>query len=280
MFDFPGYDRAPIGRSAPDPRRRRIGRRIGRSWAVWGVTCLLLIAPGSLVARASSCPASNQHCGTQIGDAPSDGGTSADNSIADHPHSTTHGEAVVPDTSAASTHARPKAGQGPDAAVAPHKHGNKASHQPTNHAGSGGPGHHQHHHHHRQAGRHHSYGGASPDATKHPSITGSEPNPSPVAIGHVSVSVDRVHSVRSNGAQNEGDDGAPQVVSRPASRVRMPDSFGTPRTVQNVAGALRFPVVLLGVILLFMAFQQRADRRDHMLAHAPVGSRQETLEFR
>jgi len=59
----------------------------------------------------------------------------------------------------------------------------------------------------------------------------------------------------------------------------MTDGFDPAPTVEEVAGALRFPAALLGVIVLFLALQQRADRRDPKLANAPVGSRQETLEF-
>jgi hypothetical protein len=52
------------------------------------------------------------------------------------------------------------------------------------------------------------------------------------------------------------------------------------RAVGQVAGALRFPAALLCVILLFLALEQRADRRDPKLAEAPIADRQETLEFR
>jgi hypothetical protein len=205
------------------------------------------------------------------GVATSDGGTGADKAVTDHVHSRTHDDHVVPETSSASTSAGPPSDHAPAEAASPHT--DKASHDPTNHAGSGGA------RHHRQAGRRDPHGGTSSGATKHSTSGGSEPN-APVAIGHVSASADRVQGVRSNGAQGEGDDGAPQVASRPSSRVRMPDSFQGSGPIEQVAGVLRFPAVLLGVILLFMAFQQRADRRDHMLAHAPVGTRQETLEFR
>jgi hypothetical protein len=60
----------------------------------------------------------------------------------------------------------------------------------------------------------------------------------------------------------------------------VPDGVNAARTIEQLAGAFRFPAALLAVILLFMVFQQRADRRDPKLAHAPVGSRQEMLEFR
>jgi hypothetical protein len=70
------------------------------------------------------------------------------------------------------------------------------------------------------------------------------------------------------------------IFSLRSSRTTMPDHAIAARTIGQVAKALRFPAVLLGVILLFLGFQQRADRRDPKLANAPLGSRQETLEFR
>jgi hypothetical protein len=82
-------------------------------------------------------------------------------------------------------------------------------------------------------------------------------------------------------ASIEGEQELPEAVASIRSpRARMPDGLNAARTVEQVAGVLRFPAALLGVILLFMAFQQRADRHDPKLTHAPVGSRQEMLEFR
>jgi hypothetical protein len=70
------------------------------------------------------------------------------------------------------------------------------------------------------------------------------------------------------------------IFSLRSSRTALPDHPIAARTIGQVAKALRFPAVLLGVILLFLGVQQRADRRDPKLANAPLGSRQETLEFR
>jgi hypothetical protein len=275
MFHVLADRRAPNGRSRSARAYGRIGRRIGRASAVSTMVCLLLVAPVSLAASASSCPASSKHCTAPTGYAMSGGGQASAEAIEGHSPSPAHVDPIAPDTSSASDHAA----QGPthdvpDPAGTP-QIGTETSHGAKHSAGSTGS-----RHHHSVAGHGHHHAGSSAVREEDPSGGRSEPNASLAPTGPINVPVDRVQGVRSDGEQGARDDGITEILSRPSSRVRMPDGLNASRPIEQVTDVLRFPAVLLGVILLFMAFQQRADRRDHMLAHAPVGSRQETLEFR
>jgi hypothetical protein len=74
------------------------------------------------------------------------------------------------------------------------------------------------------------------------------------------------------------------VRAEPSSDDRPPAPAGADTgpggSIHAIANALRFPVVLVALILLFLVFHQRADRRDPKLAAAPVRRRPETLGFR
>jgi hypothetical protein len=68
------------------------------------------------------------------------------------------------------------------------------------------------------------------------------------------------------------------VPNPPAGRTAI-DS-GARSAIARIAGALRFPTVLVALLVVFLTLQQRADRRDPKLAQAPVRGGQDWLEFR
>jgi hypothetical protein len=91
--------------------------------------------------------------------------------------------------------------------------------------------------------------------------------------------IGRLNPPRVGDGPADGQSGAPIARMSPhPRRVRIGLNVAGP--VGQVVGVLRFPAVLLGVILLFLALQQRADRHEPKLASAPVQRREETLEFR
>lgn len=263
MLHVLGYRRAPIGRSSPASARpsHPMGRRVCRASAVWALTCLLLVAPASFVASASSC-AAGKHCSATTGHATKSGGTGK-KGVANHESSTKHAGPVGSGTSSTSHHAAPAPTHHVTVRDAGPGNGHHGSH-PDSSTGS---------HHRRPGARHgHPRGHASAGARKDGPGGRSEPNFPHAAIGRINLPAD--------GTGAEPVDSVSEGLSVRSARLRMQDRLNAARPIEQVAQALGFPAALLGVILLFMAFQQRADRRDPKLAQAPVGSRQETLEFR
>lgn len=251
----------PIGRSSSALAHPShvIGRRIGQTSTVLTLSCLLLFGPASLVLRAEACPAghgcSGPHNVTSHG-APSQTG---------HPpgpiEAQQGGQQGVSTTSLPATH------QAPDPASHP------ASHAASHATGSTGPGHDR-----PGAGHDHPRNHASSQGRRHPGRA-RHPVPRRVAIVSTYLPAGVERAVRT--ARTEHVPGVPEAIfSLRSSRTTMPDHPIAAPTLGQVAKALRFPGVLLGMILLFLGFQQRADRRDPKLANAPLGSRQETLEFR
>jgi hypothetical protein len=254
----------------PGCRRAQIGAGTGRRSVVLILTGLLLVAAPVLGAGASSC---GPHGGcssakTGNGGSTAKSGNGGSTATTGNGGSTAKGGSVGPGTPAAPSphghaptgHTTPQAGQ---------KGNTHNPHTATTPAGSGSTIH--------RSGSHRSGGG-------HRSNPGVSSNGTHVGSATAGVStravVGRLNPPgASGGGSRDGTDPAVVVPGR-LPRARMAESFGATGAVARVAGALRFPAVLLGVILLFLTLQQRADRRDPKLANAPVGSRQETLEFR
>jgi hypothetical protein len=296
MFHALANGRAPMGRSASARAGRGIGRRIGRASAVWATGCLLLFAPAAIIANAASCHPAKDCAATSEATASGTGSNGKD-----HSTSTKGGDSAANGTSSASSDAATTTTQRGNGAAVGQQTGSKQNNgnhngltqnngkhngstqngtkqsngkhrggTTTHHAGSTGQ-------HHRAAGHVHRAGQPASDATIGQPGSVGEPTAPRTAIGRVNPPPDVAPADRGDLGDAEHGTGAPKGLS---SRVLMPHPLGTSRPVEHVADALRFPAALLGVILVFLAIQQRADRRDHMLATAPVGSRQETLEFR
>jgi hypothetical protein len=275
MFHVLANGRAPIGRSTPARPRRSIGRSIGRASAMWAIGALLLLSPLSVIASASSCSPAKP-CAAANGHA-TNGGTSSNGK--DHTSSTkdaqqtgtkqNSGKHNGAENSGKPNGSKQSSGKPNGTKQSSGKHlGSTSTHQASHHPGSTG----QHHH---AAGAGHGSGGTIGQSS------GNGVSSSPqAAIGRVNPSVHHVQAERGGVGQGEQGKEASGVMSVPSSRALMGQRLSASRPIEHVADALRFPAALLGVILLFLALQQRADRRDQMLSRAPVGSRQETLEFR
>jgi hypothetical protein len=216
-----------------------------------------VVAP-MLTADASACTSGRPQCSA---------GRAADG----------HGSSTAGASHAASTSsdARPAS---TDHAVDPSQaqgHGNHGSHvtpdPTTGPARSSSSGHHG-----PSGGPRHSLTHAQPKAGGGRAGTTSHGVPTAGTIERVSPPAADVRDA----AADERRDVPHPVVPPRSPRIRMTDGVGVAGAVEQVAGALRFPASLLGVILLFLALQQRADRRDPKLAKAPIAARQETLEFR
>jgi hypothetical protein len=119
---------------------------------------------------------------------------------------------------------------------------------------------------------------------------GRTPNaaPSPGAVsrnrsGHIGIrplpQITPSHAMgRANPPSTGVPDGSHAVAAAPPA-MRVPTEAAR-RGLAGIADALRFPIVLLALLLGFLALQQRADRSDPKLARAPIGGAQDWLEFR
>jgi hypothetical protein len=264
----------------PDCRRAQIGAGTGRTSVVLILTGLLLVAAPVLGAGASSCGPHGGCSSATTGN----GGSTATTGNGGSTATTGNGGSTANTGNGGSTATGGSVGPGTPASPSPHGHapaghttpqagpkGNPHNpHTATTPAGSGST--------HHRSGNQRSGGGQG----SHPRVS---PNGTQVGSATAGVStpavIGRLNPPGASGgeASRDGTD-PPVVVPGRLPRTRMAESFGATGAVARVAGALRFPAVLLGVILLFLTLQQRADRRDPKLANAPVGSRQETLEFR
>jgi hypothetical protein len=265
--------RAPIGQSASARARRSIGRWIGQASAVWTIGFLLLLAPMSLVSSASSChPA--KPCGAPGADAT--GGETSKNGKG-HESSTQRGHAVrAGQENGTKQHGAKQHETKQDGTK--QNNGQHLGSTPSNASHQAGAG---RHHHAVGAGHGHRHGQPASGATIGQSSSGGEPTSQQTPIGRANPPVHRAQAERGGVEQDEQDEtSAWGARSVPSSRALMGHPLGASRPIEHVGDALRFPAALLTVILLFLALQQRADRRDQMLESAPVGSRQETLEFR
>ncbi len=268
MLHIPGYHRA------------RSGHGTGRPSVVLILTGLMLVVAPVLRASASSCAAKAGCSSAKTGDAgttPKTGhaGTTAKTGHAGTTAKTGHAGTTAK-TGSVGSGAPPAASASPPAQAnhvadppAPH---NGQAHDPrpvTQSAGSGSTQHQS------GGGHRHSHAGASSKGATGGSATTPEILPRAV-IGRLAPPAASLGE-----ASLDGTEAVPAVVvPRRSPRVRMTDGSGAAEAAARVAGALRFPAVLLVVILLFLVLQQRADRLDPKLANAPVGRRQETLEFR
>jgi hypothetical protein len=281
----------------PGRRRAQIGAGTGRRSVVLILTGLLLVATPVLGASASSCGPKGG-CSTAK---TSNGGTSATNGNGGTTATSGNGGASATNGGSTSTNGNggssAKAGNGgpsattgsagpatpPTASGSPHGPADQTTHHPSSHhgqaqnpspatqpTGSGST-------HHRSGGGHrHSRAGVSSKGSHVGSATTTAGIPPRAVTGRLNPP-----AASAGGTSSDGAGALPAVVVQGRlPRARMAEGFGATGAVARVAGALRFPAVLLGVILLFLTLQQRADRRDPKLANAPVGSRQETLEFR
>jgi hypothetical protein len=111
-------------------------------------------------------------------------------------------------------------------------------------------------------------GSGSSSATRHGSGGGAS---------HVLVAITRRGRVHlpPSGRSPTGDETGPVPP-----RTQLTSPRGGRGAIERVARALRFPALLVALILLFLTFQQRADRRDPKLRHAPLDPRADTLAFR
>jgi hypothetical protein len=232
---------------------------------MWAIGGLLLLSPLSVIASASSCSPAKP-CAAANGHA-RNGGTSSNGK--DHTSSTKDAQQTGTKQNSGKHNGAENSGKHNGTKQNSGKHlGSTSTHQASHHAGSTG----QHHH---ATGAGHGSGGTIGQSS------GNGVSSSPrAAIGRVNPSVHHVQAERGGVGQGEQGKEASGVMSVPSSRALMGHRLSASRPIEHVADALRFPAALLGVILLFLALQQRADRRDQMLSRAPVGSRQETLEFR
>jgi hypothetical protein len=255
----------------PGCRGAQIGAGTGRTSVVLILTGLLLVAAPVLGAGASSCGPSGGCSSAKTGN----GGSTAN---------TGNGGSTATTGNGGSTAKGGSVGSGTRAAPSPHGHaptghttpqaGQKGNthnpHTATTPSGSGSTQH--------RSGNLRSSGGQG----SHPGVSsnGTQVGSATAGVSTRAI-IGRLNPPGASGgeASRDGMDPAVVVPGR-LPRARMVESFGATGAVARVAGALRFPAVLLGVILLFLTLQQRADRRDPKLANAPVGSRQETLEFR
>lgn len=127
-----------------------------------------------------------------------------------------------------------------------------------------------------------SGGGATPGGSTTPRDANA-PSPSPSPSHHPlgrSVAVGRIGIVRISASRGVAAAATSSVTDREAIRsIRqgLPTDRGA--TVGAVARALRFPILLLVAILLFVLFQQRVDRKAPKLALASIDSGRDTLTF-
>jgi hypothetical protein len=273
----------------PGCRGAQIGAGTGRTSLVLILTGLLLVAAPVLGAGASSCGPNGGCSSAKTGNGGStantgNGGSTANTGNGGSTANTGNGGSTANTGNGGSTAQGGSVGPGTPAAPSPHGHapaghttpqaGQKGNthnpHTATTSAGSGSTQHRSGNH--RSGGGQGSHSGVSSNGTHVGSATAG------ASTGAV---IGRLNPPVASGGEASRD-GTDPVVVVPGRlpRARMAESFGATGAVARVAGALRFPAVLLGVILLFLTLQQRADRRDPKLANAPVGSRQETLEFR
>jgi hypothetical protein len=242
-----------------------------RSSAVFIVTGLLFAAPPALGASASSCTASEHRCAPAAGDRASSAKAepvAADPPFADANTSSSKPDAVAVDPPASQPRP-PKPQSHPGTDPTPSSAGGTQTSPPPPDPGGAGSRHLP-----SGGGRHHprddSPSAGSRGRSAATSAGGFPDGPAPVDLLGPSLepaSVDRP-------------EGLPHVAAVRSPRERLTRPVDVTRTVGQVADALRFPVALLCVILLFLAFEQRADSRDPKLAKAPIASREETLEFR
>lgn len=272
MLSVPNTRRAPSARSSRAPARRQAAKAgAGRRSVALILTGLVLLAVPMLTADASASTSAGPRTRAR------DAGTHA--SKTDTASTRSDAASTSPDPASASTDQAVDPGQarnggnngshvtpGPPAAhTGPSSSGNLA---PS--GGSSSQGHHG-----SRGGSRHRSTHAGPNATRGPSGTTGQGVPVVPAIGRINPPAADVRDEADGGRER------PHAIVLPHSaRDRGTDDFGVLGSVEQVAGALRFPASLLGVILLFLALQQRADRRDPKLAKAPIAAHQETLEFR
>ncbi|MGZ4154015.1 MAG: hypothetical protein ACXVQ0_06015 [Actinomycetota bacterium] len=128
-------------------------------------------------------------------------------------------------------------------------------------------------------------GSSGDDGAPGGSTTHGDPNGSPAASSpsrqpRAHLAVGRIGIARIAAARGV----AAAVTSSAATGegthpVRRPTPTEHGGAIGRVARALRFPILLLVAILLFVTFQQRADRKAPKLALAPVDARHDTLTF-
>jgi hypothetical protein len=282
----------------PGCRGAQIGAGTGRTSVVLILTGLLLVAAPVLGAGASSCGPHGGCSSATTGNGGStgttgnvgstatngNGGSTATTGSGGSTATTGNGGSTANTGNGGSTATGGSVGHGTPAAPSPHGHapaghtttqaGQKGdTHNPHTATTSAGSGSTQH-----PSGNHRSGGGQG----SHPGVSSNGTHVGSATAGaSTGAVIGRLNPPVASGGE-ASHDGTDPVVVVPGRvpRARMAESFGATGAVARVAGALRFPAVLLGVILLFLTLQQRADRRDPKLANAPVGSRQETLEFR
>lgn len=245
MLSVPDGRRVRTPSSSRAPTHLQSPKRAnGRLSMLLILTGLLLVVAPMLTADASACTTGGPQCSgaTSGGQGTS---TSRDSTPASADHAAAASEARNGGNHG--SHVRTDSATG-HSALRSH-HGRSASHHSPTHAQ-------------RKAA------GAQPDATgRGVRATGARRVKPPVA------------GVRDQSADRERE-ASDAVVPFRSPRVGRTDGLEVAGAVEQVAGALRFPASLLGVILLFLALQQHADRRDPKLANAPIVARQETLEFR
>lgn len=262
MVPVPSSRGAPTISSSRAPAHLHPAKRApGRMSRLVILTGLWLVVAPMLTADASACTPGRPQC--PAGRAADGHGSSTAHAVSGASHAASSSDP----TPASTDHA-----VDPSQAQGRGNHGSHVTPDPTTgHAGSSSAGHHG-----PSGGPRHSPGHARPK------VGGGRPGTASHGVATAGA-IERVNppaaDVPDAAADGRGDLPHPVVPPR-SPRIRMTDGVGVAGTVEQVAGALRFPASLLGVILLFLALQQRADRRDPKLAKAPIAARQETLEFR
>jgi hypothetical protein len=111
------------------------------------------------------------------------------------------------------------------------------------------------------------------NASSPPSSPSHHPRGRHVAIGRIGIA--QIAASRGMAVSATSSVAAWEAIR--SIRQELPPERGA--TVGAVARALRFPILLLVAILLFVMFQQRVDRKAPKLVLASIDSREETLTF-